>query len=228
MAIWKKPYKTESYPYRVRFLSSLAVILVAIQLLIRFWPSHINSTDRYLFKDSSPFEGIEEVLITTQQISRAIAPSKPLVQQLPPEVKEESLLPEISEITALLNLDSLFSQFPPLTEGMGKIEANPDKPAVPLRIVEPELGFTLPDGIQGKIRVEVLFVVTTNGKVESVAIFATSQVDASNTPINDIINGKQEQLIIGAVLRAASQWSFKPAEKNGIPVNSEFKSTFRI
>jgi hypothetical protein len=228
MAIWKKPYKTESYPYRVRFLSSLVVILFTIQLLIRFWPGHINSTDRPLFNDSSPFEAVEEVLITTQQISRAIAPSKPVVQQLPPEVKEETLLPEIPEISSLLNLDSLFSQYPPLTEGMGKIEANPDRPAVPLRIVEPELGFTLPDGIQGKIRVEVLFVVTTNGKVESVAILATSQVDTSNTAINDFIIGQQEQLIIGAVQRAASQWSFKPAEKNGIPVNSEFKSTFRI
>lgn len=228
MAIWKKPYKTESYPYRVRFLSSLVIVLFTVQILIRFWPGHINPTNFLVYNNSSFFEGIEDVLITTQQQSRTVPPSKPVVQQLPPEVKEETLIPEFSELSDMLNLDSLFTQFPSLTEGNGKIEANPDQSAIPIRIVEPELGFTLSSALQGKIRVEALFVVSNIGSIESVTILALSLIGASDKVLIDIINAEQQKLIEGAVQKAASQWRFKPAEKNGSPVKTEFKSTFRI
>lgn len=227
MAISKKLYTFETYPYRIRYLGSLLAVLITIQLFIRFWPSQETELDHYIYSETSPFDGVEEVIITTHLKTRTLVPSKPIVQQLPPEIKEEMLVPKIAELTALLDLDSLFSHFPPLMDGNGRIESRPDQLAVPLRIVEPELGFTLAEDLQGKIRIEVLFVVNQEGSVESVKILSISQIGASSGGLEIIVSKEQENLIKEAVQKAGLQWRFKPAEKNGFRVKSEYSSVFR-
>ena len=228
MAISKKLFRFETYPYRIRYLGSLVTVLISIQFIIYLWPSHETDLDQHVYSVTSPFDGLEEVMITTQLKTRSFVPSKPVVQQLPPTVKDEILLPEISGLSALLNLDSLFSRFPPLTDGNGSIESSPDQLAVPLRIVEPELSFSFTEDLQGKIRIEVLFVINQQGRVESVQILSLSQVGVSNARLEIEINKEKEILITEAVQKAGSQWTFKPAEKNGRKVKSEYSSVFRL
>lgn len=205
---------------------SVIVILVLIQLLIRLWPVSAPLLPISQSLEATDVSGfIESVEVTRQPMaSIPVAAQKPVIPPVEP-VERDAELPDLLDFLIFLEAYQHESTNLPIQGSDGEIEPNPDRLASPVRIVEPEVDFTLPEKIRGKIRVEFTLVVDMNGKVDAVKV---ERLDLPEFVEPSIDFTDLESELKNASFRAAMQWTFRPAEKNQMPVKSIFRSSFRF
>lgn len=226
MAISKK-HSGYRITYRQRVLGSLVIVLILIQSVIELWPDQADPVvASFMPEESSVDLGfIESVQITHQYVhSLRPVPSKPEIPLYEP-LSLEPVLPDLSEI-----LDVFMAYSLPLSEGLvvgsnQGIVARPDQPAVPIRIVEPELANSLPEQIRGKIRVEFILTVYADGTVESVQLEKIDFPEFMDVSID--LSTIEAQIRLSAI-QAATQWTFRPAQNRRNPVKSFYRSSFRF
>lgn len=212
--------------YRVRVMLCLAASLTVLLAAVRLWPAPGNSAE-----SGGAFRATEQEAIEVEEIQQtrqADAVPPPPAPPIPILVPDDVVLDEVElDFSAgLLDLDRtgddpLFSQGPAEAES-----AAPSGPTVgpkTVRFVEPE--YTR-EARRKRIRAELVVrvLVDEKGRVkesEIVERFLLDRRGAAKTPVDALGYGLEE-----AALAAADRWIFRPARKDGKPVESRTTLTF--
>lgn len=217
-------YRSPKVYYRHRILLAFIAAELILLVVFSFWPDTkpvlIPVLDNY-----REVVTIDDILVTVQSPA-APAPPRPRVPVLAPEyeiVEEDVIIEEIQlpELIAISELD---------ITGAGKADGiesgapvqNPSKSPNVLKIVEP----TLPASARSiKAEITVRFLVNTNGLVEEVNIAEIRLFDKkmNATIAQEIGSGVEE-----AVLEAAYEWRFRPAQNLGKTVRAYSSHIFSI
>ncbi len=226
MAILTKHFNFSQLCYRHRVLTSLIIVLLLCNMVIQLWP--VDQRGFIEFLPSTTQEDLafmESIVITRQSASSIpVASRKPVIPQLEPIIKDVEI-PDLADFMHFLDveLNSLpISNFPGPESGL---MLNPNRSAVPIRIVEPELETLLPEPLRGKIRIDFTMNVSANGRVESVSIDEFIFFEPVKT---SLLTSSIETDLRSASIRAAMQWKFRPAQYDQQNVKSPFRSSFRF
>lgn len=216
-------YRILKQSYRNLVLFSLAIVLVLMILMVRFWPAARTAPALNFEITEQEMVFLDEIIITRQQS----APAAPVKPQIPVPVPNDEIIPEEIDIEIELDL----SRLPPLEPGTGsgtggdsaRIAANPQRAPSVVRIVEASARQFVPDAYRGRLEIIVNFLVDENGEVEEAHIMEFRLY-------ND--NGGYEALssvpdeLMEAVVNAASQWRFRPAIDDGEAVKAFARQRF--
>lgn len=209
--------------YTLRLLASIIVAQVLILLCVKLWP--LPLTPRPLDTVYSNPETLQmEEVVTTRQTRRPPPPPPPL----PPVIQPEEI---ILEDNLSLDFDPLTVNRPPINEIPVKPESNlsngpaTSEPPKPIRIVTPEYPRS---ARRRKIRAEVVIalIVDKQGHTQSPQILERYLLDKkgnSRTLVDELGYGLEE-----AAINAARRSLFRPAKKDGIPVESNHRLTFKF
>lgn len=204
--------------YRLKYLFSLVITELLFLGLFELWPN--TAIKRKVFTitaEQAPLT-ISDIRITRQD-NIPPAPGPPSDHVVMPTDK---IIPvNLSELNDpnLIKPNALPSDSGGGGEGKseGGIYAHPENPPSVVKIVEPAVP---PQAQRAGIKVElrVQFLVGKDGSVKNVSILSIKQYSSnmkSYKMVQSIGYG-----IIGATLRAASQWYFKPAIDHGKKVRA--------
>jgi hypothetical protein len=210
--------------YRHRILLAFIAAELLVWMLFMYWPATKNTIIPVL--DSyNEVVTIDDVLVTVQSPA-APAPPKPRVPVLAPEyeiVEEDVIIDEIEipDLTPIKESDLTGAGKSDGVESGAPVQ-NPSKAPNVLKIVEP----TLPEGARTiRAEITVRFLVNTEGLVEEVSIAEIRLFDKkmNATIAQEIGSGVEE-----AVLEAAYEWRFRPAQNLGKTVRAYSSHIFSI
>lgn len=208
--------EVEEIAYRHRFMGGMVIVLLAMLLVVKFWPvrqtSEEPSEQPVIFQDNVFLEHIE---ITRQESS----PPPPPRPQQPVPVPDDVIIDDLIELDLSIDL----AELAPLegSSGSGRtgddpvIVGRPQLPPTVVKIVEPHVP-DIPGNIKGRIEIVVNFLVNETGGVEEVAIVQIRLYnnDFSNFELQDTIGYG----IMDATIEAAMEWQFRAARHEGAGV----------
>lgn len=209
--------------YRILILSSIAIVLLVMNGLVRFWPvTQYEPAFEFEITDQE-IVLLDDIEITRQETS----PPPPPRPQMPAPVPSD----EVIDIEIEFDMDLDLPELPDLEPGFGtgqtgsepRIVSNPQIPPTVVRIVEASAPERVPEEFRGKLEMIVNFLVDETGEVEEVSIMEIRLYDEE---------GNYEQLpfvqygLMDAVLKAAMQWRFRPARQDGETVKAFTRQRF--
>lgn len=208
--------------YRTRFIGCLALSLLLVVLLFRFFPRFPDEDP--LFEDEDTLEEIAfDVVPQTEPQAQPPPPPSPRSPEPVPEdeVVEEEFELEDAEMAERFGDGELDM---PGDEGdPDAVHENPSRPPNVMRIVEP----VTPDQAREagiRARLVVTFEVSPQGTVQEVSIsrrLIYDEEEGDYVEVDHIGHGIED-----ATLRAASQWRFRPAEDEGRAVRALTRHVF--
>ncbi|MDG5767181.1 hypothetical protein QA596_06880 [Balneolales bacterium ANBcel1] len=217
-------FRQRNRSYLIRIQLAVIATLVLFIALFRFCPVMFDS-ERELdgrFDEERPlgFEYVE----TMQEVSALR--SAPQVQRPRAALPHE----EVVDMEYNLDLGDITREGVPLApfeeeETEVELVEEPDSRPVVRRIVEP----VMPSDARRDnlyIEVEVLFIVSENGRVEEASIYEMRLLNRNTGRLEQVAEtgyGFRE-----IVLNAARQWEFQPARHRGEPVRSPTRHLFRF
>ena len=211
--------------YQVRFLGCLVASLLFVVVAVNIWPPRQDESGRNPRFRIQKQEAIavDEIKPTRQSLQKPPPPAPPI----PVLVPNEAILDEIE-------LDLSESLLPTDDPGAGKaLSEGPDEessarfgPTVgpkTVRFVEPE--YTR-EARRKRVRAELVVEVHVDEKgrvrrTEIVERFLLDKEGGNRTPVELLGYGLEE-----AAVSAAERWVFRPARRNGEPVESVTTLTF--
>lgn len=212
--------------YQVRILGCLAASLLLVLIAVNIWPSRQNEDGR-----SPRFRGreheaiaVDEIKPTRQSNQKPLPPAPPIPVLVPNEAVLDEIELDLSE--GLIPTDDPGTGSI-LSDGMeDETSAIPSGPTVgpkTVRFVEPE--YTR-EARRKRVRAELVVevVVDENGRVRRTEIlerFLLDKEGGQRTPVELLGYGLEE-----AAISAAERWVFRPARRNGEPVESVTTLTF--
>lgn len=204
-------------------LTSLAIALLLMVLVVRLWPLTQSSPDEPgRTRHGNELIQIEEIRATRQRQNVPPPPPPPL----PPVVRPDDEILDPLELE--LAEEFLEIQQPETAGAAGESDDEAVKVAEgprPVRFVEPE--YTR-EAQRRRIRAEVVVAVFVDeqGRVQDVRVLERYLLGKDDDPrelVGSIGYGLEE-----AATSAAERWIFRPARRNGQPVSSETTITFRF
>ena len=215
--------------YLIRVQVALIAAEIIMLALFRYYPVHNISKDdlsRFSAENESPVV-MEEVVITEQSQAMSVAP--PVPRDLPPEPTDEFIemepldigLFEPPENGPIANIQNTGQS------DTGELEpvANPDIPPQLYKIVEPVTPQKAREA-KVKARIRVSFLISAEGEVVDLSITRIEVFDSQKQKF--VTRERVGYGLAEAVLKAASQWQFGPAQNGGdtVPAMVEHIFTF--
>ena len=212
--------------YHVRILGSLAASLLLFVVMVNVWPSKHDEGDRkprFRVHEQEAI-AIDEIKPTRQSNQKPPPPAPPIPVVIPNETVLDDVELDLSESVLLSEDDGV---------GTGLIEGpdnerstRPSGPTVgpkTVRFVEPE--YTR-EARRKRVRAELVVEVLVDQKgrvrrTEIVERFLLDKEGSNRTPVELLGYGLEE-----AAISAAERWVFRPARRNGEPVESVTTLTF--
>lgn len=216
--------RSPKFFYRHRILLAFIAAELLVWFVFMFWPN-VQSESILVSDNYREIVTIEDILVTVQSPA-APAPPKPRVPVLAPEyeiVEEDIEIEEIQvpDITAISESELTGAGKAEGTESGAPVQ-NPSRAPNVLKIVEP----TLPAAArQIKAEITVRFLVNTEGFVEEVSI---SEIRLFDKKMNATVAQEVGSGVEEAVLEAAYEWRFRPAQNLGKKVRAYSSHIFSI